>query len=57
MTEECSKYGTVAGIDIPHVGGAGAGVGYVFVKYTTREEAQKVTSPRLFFLRFTIFTS
>ncbi|CAM9183215.1 unnamed protein product [Laminaria digitata] len=41
MTEECSKYGTVAGIDIPHVGGPGAGVGFVFVKYTTREEAQK----------------
>lgn len=44
MTEECSKYGTVAGIDIPHVGGPGAGVGFVFVKYTTREEAQKVNS-------------
>ena len=42
MTEECSKYGTVAAIEIPHVGGAGAGVGFVFVKYHTREDAQKV---------------
>lgn len=42
MTEECSKYGTVAGIEIPHVGGAGAGVGFVFVKFHTREDAQKV---------------
>lgn len=42
MTEECSKYGAVAGIEIPHVGGPGAGVGFVFVKYHTREDAQKV---------------
>lgn len=42
MTEECSKYGTVAAIEIPYVGGPAAGVGYVFVKYNTREEAQKV---------------
>lgn len=42
MTEECSKYGTVAAIEIPHVGGPTQGVGYVFVKYNTREEAQKV---------------
>ncbi|CAM9503767.1 unnamed protein product [Pylaiella littoralis] len=41
MTEECSKYGTVAAIEIPHVGGAGAGVGFVFVKFHTREDAQK----------------
>ena len=50
MTEECSKYGTVAGIEIPHVGGPGAGVGFVFVKYTTREEAQKVKT--IFIFRF-----
>lgn len=42
MTEECSKYGAVAAIEIPHVGGPGAGVGFVFVKYGTREDAQKV---------------
>lgn len=42
MTEECSKYGAVAGIEIPHVGGAGAGVGFVFVKFHTLEDAQKV---------------
>ncbi|CAM9724498.1 unnamed protein product [Ectocarpus sp. 6 AP-2014] len=41
MTEECSKYGAVAGIEIPHVGGAGAGVGFVFVKFHTLEDAQK----------------
>lgn len=45
MTEECSKYGTVAGIEIPHVGGASAGVGFVFVKFHTREDAQKVALP------------
>lgn len=43
MTEECSKYGQVAAIEIPHVGGPGAGVGYVFVKYSSLEDAQKVT--------------
>lgn len=42
MTEECSKYGAVAAIEIPHVGGPAAGVGFVFVKYGTREDAQKV---------------
>lgn len=42
MTEECSKYGAVAAIEIPHVGGPAAGVGYVFVKYGSREDAQKV---------------
>eukprot|EP00752_Nemacystus_decipiens_P002229 g2115.t1 len=41
MTEECSKYGAVAAIEIPHVGGAAAGVGFVFVKYHSREDAQK----------------
>lgn len=46
MTEECSKYGNVAAIEIPHVGGPGAGVGFVFVKYHSREDAQKV-SPRM----------
>lgn len=52
MTEECSKYGSVAGIEIPHVGGPGAGVGFVFVKYTTREEAQKVAAFDCDFLSF-----
>lgn len=40
MTEECSKYGAVSDIEIPH--GASAGVGFVFVKYHSREDAQKV---------------
>ncbi|CAM9625100.1 unnamed protein product, partial [Sphacelaria rigidula] len=41
MTEECSKYGAVAAIEIPHVGGPAAGVGFVFVKYSTMEDAAK----------------
>lgn len=56
MTEECSKYGSVAAIDIPHVGGPGAGVGFVFVKYGNREDAQKVcTGSRHYFFFFVQF--
>ncbi|KAG5191898.1 hypothetical protein JKP88DRAFT_217096 [Tribonema minus] len=39
MREECSRYGTVLGIEIPR--NAAAGVGYVFVQYSTVEEATK----------------
>lgn len=42
MTEECSKYGAVVAIEIPHVGGAAAGVGFVFVKYGSIVDAEKV---------------
>ncbi|CAM9951085.1 unnamed protein product [Ascophyllum nodosum] len=41
MTEECSKYGSVAAIEIPHVGGPAAGVGFVFVKYGSIADAEK----------------
>lgn len=47
MTEECSKYGAVAAIEIPHVGGPAAGVGFVFVKYSTMEDAAKVKRHRV----------
>lgn len=42
MTEECSKYGAVVAIEIPHVGGPAAGVGFVFVKYGSIVDAEKV---------------
>lgn len=42
MTEECSKYGAVVAIEIPHVGGVAAGVGFVFVKYGSIVDAEKV---------------
>ncbi|CAM9324217.1 unnamed protein product, partial [Discosporangium mesarthrocarpum] len=41
MTDECAKYGPVAGIEIPHTGGPDNGVGYVFIKYTNLESAGK----------------
>lgn len=44
VQEECSKYGTIIDLKIPRPSGpsrSSAGVGKIFVKYDTPENAQK----------------